>query len=220
MDEPNVEAIDQLDDLFLLRLAKTGDWEAFEQLVDRYEPKVYRVAHRIVRQQHDAEDVTQQTFISVMENMEKFREEASVSTWVLRIATNHALQILRKRRGQKTVPLEQPVEEDSYATVPHPEFVAHWADHPEDIAQRSEFKQILDDALEQLDEKYRMVFLLRDVEGYSTQETAEILEISPNNAKVRLLRARLQLREALTRQFGDEAQQILMPDIFDNSFNR
>jgi RNA polymerase sigma-70 factor (ECF subfamily) len=202
------------DDLQLLRRARRGEWEAFETLVSRLEPRVYQLAFRIVRQQQDAEDVTQQTFLSVMENLEKFREEAAVSTWVLRIATNHALQILRKRRGVKMVALEQPVDGgDSYATMPMPEFIAQWKENPEDLAQRSEVKQVLQKALDDLDAKYSIVFVLRDIEGYSTQETAELLDLSVSNVKVRLLRARLQLRERLTEQFGDEAHKILAPAI-------
>jgi RNA polymerase sigma-70 factor (ECF subfamily) len=146
--------------------------------------------------------------------LEKFREESAVSTWVLRIATNHALQILRKRRGLKMVALEQPVDEGGgYATMPMPEFVAQWKENPEDLAQRAEVKRVLHAALDELDVKYGIVFVLRDVEGYSTQETAELLGLSVSNVKVRLLRARLQLRERLTRQFGDEAHRILAPPI-------
>jgi len=202
------------DDLELLRRARRGEWEAFETLVSRLQPRVYQLAFGIARQQQDAEDVTQQTFLSVMENLDKFREEAAVSTWVLRIATNHALQILRKRRGVKMVALEQPVDGgDGYATMPMPEFIAQWKENPEDLAQRSEVKQVLHNALDELDAKYSIVFVLRDIEGYSTQETAELLDLSVSNVKVRLLRARLQLRERLTQQFGDEAHRILAPVI-------
>jgi len=205
---------DEPDDLVLLHRAQKGEWEAFETLVNRLEPRVYQLAYRIVRQQQDAEDVTQQTFLSVMENIEKFREEAAVSTWVLRIATNHALQILRKRRGVKMVALEQPVDRgDGYATMPMPEFIAQWKENPEDLAQRAEVKRVLHEALDELDAKYSIVFVLRDIEGYSTQETAELLDLSISNVKVRLLRARLQLRERLTQQFGDEAHRILSPAI-------
>lgn len=206
--------VDKPDDLELFQRARTGEWEAFETLVNRLQPRVYQLAYRIVRQQQDAEDVTQQTFISVMENLEKFREESAVSTWVLRIATNHALQVLRKRRGRKTIALDQPVGDgDDYASVPMPDFVAQWRENPEDLVQRAEVKQVLHKALDELDPKYGIVFVLRDIEGYSTQETAEVLELSQSNVKVRLLRARMQLREQLTRQFGDEAHRILLPAI-------
>ncbi len=213
-DQTTNTAVEPPDDLELLRRARSGRWEAFETLVNRLEPRVYQLAYRIVRQQQDAEDVTQQTFLSVMENLEKFREESAVATWVLRIATNHALQILRKRRGVKMVALEQPVEAGSeYASMPLPDFVARWRENPEDLAQRSEVKQLLHDNLDELDPKYAIVFVLRDIEGYSTQETAELLDLSVSNVKVRLLRARLQLRERLTEQYGDEAHRLLAPPI-------
>jgi RNA polymerase sigma-70 factor (ECF subfamily) len=213
--EPTAEMeVEEPDDLDLFHRAQKGEWEAFETLVNRLQPRVYQLAYRIVRQQQDAEDVTQQTFISVMENLEKFREESAVSTWVLRIATNHALQILRKRRGLKTIALDQPVGDgDDYGSVPMPDFVAQWRENPEDLVQRAEVKQVLQEALDELDPKYGIVFVLRDMEGYSTQETAELLDLSLSNVKVRLLRARMQLREQLTRQFGDEAHRILLPAI-------
>ena len=92
--------------------------------------------------------------------------------------------------------------------LPHPDFIAQWDNDPADLAGRAEIRQLLADALEELNEKYRVVFALRDVQGYSTRETAELLEITESNVKVRLLRARLQLRERLTRALGDESTQV------------
>jgi RNA polymerase sigma-70 factor (ECF subfamily) len=177
-------------------------------LVSRFEPRVFGLTRRILRQRQDAEDATQQTFLSVMEHLAQFRGESSVAAWILRIATNHALKILRKRQRAKTVPLQTPPNSDDGEDLPHPEFIAQWRDDPADLAQRAEVLQLLRRALEELDEKYRSVFVLRDVEGFSTQETAELLGITPANVKVRLLRARLQLRERLTRTLGDEATQV------------
>jgi len=199
-------------DLELFRRARDGQWEAFEALVSRFEPRVFGLARRILQQQQDAEDVTQQTFLSVLENLDRFREEASVATWILRIATNHALKILRKRRGLATVPLEgQDASRADDSELRRPEFIAQWRDDPADLAQQAEVKRLLQEALEQLDEKYRLVFVLRDVEGFSTQETAELLGLSVSNVKVRLLRARLQLRERLTRALGDESTRMEPP---------
>jgi len=214
MENPAKTLTDSLDaasDLELFRKARGGRWEAFDALVTRLEPKVFRVAWRITGSRHDAEDVTQQTFLSALEHLEDFREASSVQTWVLRIATNAALQLLRKRRGLPTIALDKPADSDSYASVPHPAFVARWKENPEDLAHRNEVKELLAAALSELDEKYRAIFVLRDIEGLSTQETAEALGISVANAKVRLLRARLQLRERLTAEFGDQAQQIFLP---------
>ena len=199
-------------DLDLLRRAREGQWEAFEELVSRFEPRVFGLTRRILNQRQAAEDATQQTFLSVMEHMDGFREEASVATWILRIATNHALKILRKQRGLKTVPLETQTDSSSDEEgLRRPDFIAEWHNDPADLAEQSEVMHLLRKALEELDEKYRVVFVLRDIEEFSTRETAELLDISVSNVKVRLLRARLQLRERLTRALGDESTQMTAP---------
>jgi RNA polymerase sigma-70 factor (ECF subfamily) len=197
-------------DLQLLSLARQGQWDAFEMLVARFEPRVFGLAWRILQQREDAEDITQQTFLSVMEHLDRFRGESSLATWVLRIATNHALKLLRKRRGLVTVPLETTVRGGGGDSepLPHPEFIAQWQNDPADLAQRAEIRQLLNEALAEVDEKHRVVFVLRDVEGFSTQETADMLGLSVANVKVRLMRARLQLRERLTRVLGDETTRV------------
>lgn len=193
----------------LVRRARAGDFEAFEALVARYERRVYGLALRLLRHRQDAEEVVQQTFLSVIEHLAGFREEASFYTWLMRIATNHALALLRRRTNRATVALRDDVaSEDEEAGLPRPEFIAQWRETPDQIAQRREVRRILDQALDELGEKYRLVFLLRDVEGLSTAETAEALGITEANVKVRLLRARLMLREKLTRLFGDEARRL------------
>lgn len=197
----------KLSDLDLLRLAGRGDWPAFERLLGRFQGRVFGLAMRIVGQQQDAEDVTQQTFLSVLEHIDEFREEAAVATWVLQIAANHALKTLRKRRGLPTVSLRDDPD-DSYASVPHPQFIAQWRDTPDQLAERAEVRRLLDQALAELDDKYRVVFVLRDIEGLSTKATAELLELTEANVKVRLLRARLLLRERLTEALGDEATRV------------
>jgi RNA polymerase sigma-70 factor (ECF subfamily) len=210
---PNASEVDAAaHELELLRRAQQGDFAAFESLVDRFQPRVYGLARRIVGQAQDAEDVTQQTFLSLIEHIDQFRGEASVATWILRIATNHALKVLRKRRGLPTVALETAADrEDSYATIPHPEFIAQWNDNPASLAEKAELRQLLDEAVAELDERHRLVFVLRDIEGLSVRETAEALGLTEANTKVRLLRARLHLRERLTRVLGDEATRVF-PD--------
>jgi RNA polymerase sigma-70 factor (ECF subfamily) len=206
-------------DLELLRSAREGQWEAFEALVARFEPRVFRLTSRILQQREDAEDATQQTFINVMEHLGQFREEAAVGTWILRIATNQALAMLRKRRGQDAVRLDtQPNRDDDETPTPHPEFIAQWRDDPAELAERREVKELLGQALSELDEKYRVVFVLRDVEQFSTRESAELLGITESNVKVRLLRARLRLRERLTRALGDASTQVI-PDHHHESEN-
>ncbi len=196
---------DQTDpDAGLVRRAQAGELAAFEELVTRYERQVYTLARRITGHDHDAEDVTQQAFSSAIDHLAGFRAEASFKTWLLRITANAALKILRKRKGLPTVSLEAQTEpQEGYDTVPHPEIIADWQQSPAELVAKQETMQMIEAALEELDEKHRLVFLLRDVQGLSIEETAEALGISPANVKVRLLRARLQLREKLTMAFGD-----------------
>lgn len=203
---------DSPEDFALLDRARCGDFAAFESLVDRHQQRLYGLAMRLTGQRQDAEDVVQQTFLSVLEHIGSFRGESAVATWILRIATNHALKVLRKRRGLPIISQIQAADpEDDYSRLPHPEFIAEWRAGPGELVQRAEVRQLLDEALADLDEKYRLVFLLRDVEGLSVRETAETLDLTEANVKVRLLRARLILRERLTRLYGDEAKR-LFPD--------
>src|ERR1035437_2407944 len=196
-------------DVELVRRAKAGELAAFETLTNRHEQRVYSLALRVLRHEQDAEDVTQQTFLSAVEHLAGFREEASFSTWLLRIATHAALKVIRKRKGLDTISLEEATEvSESVNSVPRPEFIADWRQSPEQLVQRNETRRLLDEALAQLDEKHRLVFLLRDVEGLSVKETANALGLSEANVKVRLLRARLQLREQLTRTLGDPQTRI------------
>ena len=196
------------EDRSLVEQAKAGDFAAMESLLLKYERQVFGVARRIVQQHQDAEEVTQQTFLSVIEHLGEFREESLFRTWLLRIATNHALALLRKRAVRAGPSLDADDSDDTYEGVPHPEYIAAWRETPEELASQRETRQHIDDALATLDEKYRVVFVLRDIEELSTRETADILGITVEAVKVRLLRARLMLRERLTRVFGDEATQV------------
>jgi len=194
----------QVSDQELVIRAKNGDLSAFETLVSRYEQRVFNLAMRMLHNVHDAEDVTQQTFLNALEHLEEFRGDASFATWLYRIATNAALKNLRKKRGLPTVSLEESTElQEERDTIPHPEYLADWRQSPQELIQNNEVRALIQQALDELDEKHRLVFLLRDVEGLSVKETAQALGISEANVKVRLLRARLQLREKLTRTFGD-----------------
>ncbi len=200
----------ELPDAELVRRAQGGELDAFEALTNRYEQRVYSLALRMLRHEHDAEDVTQQAFLSALENLGGFRGDASFATWLLRIATHAALKVIRKRKGLDTVSLEEATEPgDDYESIPHPEYIADWKQSPEQLVHKNEIRRLLDEALAKLDEKHRVVFLLRDVEGLSVKETAEALGLSEANTKVRLLRARLQLREELTRTLGDPARRVV-----------
>ncbi len=194
------------DDLPLVHRAQSGDYAAFEALVEKYERRVFGLAHRMLGRQHDAEEVVQQTFLSLIEHIDGFREESRFSTWLMRVAANHALALMRKQSVRRAAPL---ADGGSGADeLPRPQYIAQWRETPEEVASRRETRRLLDQALGEIDEKHRLVFILRDIEGLSTEETASALNISISNTKVRLLRARLMLRERLTRYFGDEATQL------------
>ncbi len=197
-------------DAELVERAQAGELDAFEALTNRYERRVYSLALRMLRHEQDAEDVTQQTFLSALQSLAAFRQDAAFATWLFRIATHAALKVIRKRKGRETVSLEEATEETGGRDIiPHPEYIADWRQSPDELVRKNETRRLLDDALAKLDEKHRMVFLLRDVEGLSVKETAEALGLSEANTKVRLLRARLHLREELTRLLADPERRVL-----------
>jgi RNA polymerase sigma-70 factor, ECF subfamily len=194
----------------LVRRARAGEMEAFADLASRHEQSIYSLARRILQHDQDAEDVTQQTFLNALEHLGGFRGESSFRTWLMRIATYAALKVIRKRRGLETVSLDEATNpEGEEGHISHPEYIADWSRSPEELVARRETGRLLEEALASLDEGHRLVFLLRDVEGLSVRETAEALGLSEANVKVRLLRARLQLRERLTRVFGDPARRVV-----------
>jgi RNA polymerase sigma-70 factor (ECF subfamily) len=204
-DRPNATPLpDPVPDEAFVRRARAGDLDAFETLVARHERRVYALAWRLLRHEQDAQDVTQQTFLSALEHLDGFRGDARFATWLARIATHASLKVLRKRSGLETISLDAATTADpDSGALPHPEYIADWRSTPETLAHQHETRQLLETALAELDPKHRTVFLLRDVEGLSIRETAQALDLSEANVKVRLLRARLQLRERLTRAFGD-----------------
>ncbi len=186
------------DELKLVRAAKDGDVSAFEQLVKRYDRNVFRIANHITHSREDAEDVVQEAFLKAYSNLEKFQEQSKFYTWLVRIAVNEALMKLRKRRPERFVSLDEDVktEDDSL-----PREVADWSPNPEQLYNQEELRDILSRTIQGLPPTFRTVFVLRDVEGLSTEETAEALDLSVPAVKSRLLRARLQLRERLNRYF-------------------
>jgi RNA polymerase sigma-70 factor, ECF subfamily len=203
---------EKLDDAELVRQSQAGNLGAFETLVARHSGRVYALALRILHQPEDSEDVTQQTFLNAIEGLDKFRGESQFGTWLLRIATHAALKVLRKRRGLPTMSLDATTDEqDAHGHIPHPDYIADWRQSPEQLVGNREIWALLEESLGRLDDKYASVFMLRDIEGCSIAETAATLGLSEANTKVRLLRARLQLREELTRAFGDPATQMHHP---------
>ena len=188
----------------LVAQAKSGDAEAFTTLVNRYSGKIFRLAMHITQNQEDAEDVLQDAFLKAYTHLDTFAGNSKFYTWIVRIAVNESLMKLRKRKSSKLVSLDEPVDTGEDEVVRE---VAVWEQTPETKFSQTELRKILDDAVDELDPIYRTVFLLRDVEELSTEETAEALALTVPAVKSRLLRARLQLREKLTRLFkrqGDE----------------
>jgi len=195
----------------LVDAARHGDVGAFEQLIKRYDRNVFRIAQHITQNREDAEDVVQDAFLKAYTNLAQFQGQSKFYTWLVRIAVNESLMKLRKRRTAKTVSIDEDVqtEEDSV-----PREVADWSPNPEQLYNQSELQEILGKTIQGLPSSFRTVFVLRDVEGLSTEETAEALDLSVPAVKSRLLRARLQLRERLNRYFkrngsGDGKREVL-----------
>jgi RNA polymerase sigma-70 factor (ECF subfamily) len=178
---------------------KRKDRAAFALLVDRYSGVIYRLALKILGCPQDAEDVLQETFLKAYSHIEQFDGRSRISTWLYRIAANEALMLLRKRKGS-FVSLEEPAEtgEDQ-----DPMQIVDWCCVPEEEMMTGETRAALDKAVEDLTLSLRMVFLLREIEGLSTAETAEVLNLSEMAVKTRLSRARLQLRNKLSAYFGE-----------------
>jgi RNA polymerase sigma-70 factor (ECF subfamily) len=186
--------------------AKAGDAGAFAELVQRYERRVYRLARNITRHDEDTEDVLQEAFLKAYEHLDRFQGQSAFYTWLVRIAVNEALMKLRKRKADLTVALDDPLELGDEVLQRE---IAVWEDNPEERYSHEEMHKILDDAIDSLKPDFRTVFVLRDIEELSTGETAEVLGISIPAVKSRLLRARLALREKLTRKFKRKGENVL-----------
>jgi RNA polymerase sigma-70 factor (ECF subfamily) len=185
------------DEHLLVAAAKKGDTAAFEELVNRYEDKIFRLAKNITGNHEDAEDAMQDAFLKAYSHLHDFHGDSRFYTWLVRIAANESLMRLRKRRPNQ-FSLDEPVEG---ATDLMPRELEDWGPSPEQRYAEAEMEGILADIIEKLDPEFRIVLVLRDVEELSTRETAEALAISLPAVKTRLLRARLKLREKLNRYF-------------------
>jgi RNA polymerase sigma-70 factor (ECF subfamily) len=179
----------------LIRSAREGDKEAFYSLVHQCERAVYVAAIAILNNRADAEEVAQEAVLKAFANLAQFRGEAKFSTWLIQITINEARVRLRKDRRHlyESVDEHQPDEEGEH----FPKDFADWREVPSEALQREELRQALKHAIARLGPKYREVLILRDVQQLSTEETAQVLGISEGNVKARLLRARLQMRDAL-----------------------
>ena len=193
------------DETTLVAQSREGDTAAFGELVRRYEGKIFRLAQHVTQNREDAEDVLQETFMKAYEHLDQFQGNSKFYTWIVRIAVNQALMKLRRRKTDKSVSLDETIDTGEDTMVRE---IAAWDENPEQRYTRDELGGILDTAVQSLEPPYRSVFVLRDMDELSTEETAEALGLSVPAVKSRLLRARLQLREKLTRYFkrkGDDA---------------
>ncbi len=188
------------DDAEFVRAAVAGDREAFQELVRRHEQKLYNFARRMCRTEADAEDLVQETFLNVYRSLKDFRFETKFKNWLYRVAVNTAI---KKRRRSKFAPepdlsLEEVGRGEGAESAGEP---ADWARMPLEQVLTEELLETLRQAIQSLPEKYRVVVILRDVEEFSTEETAQILNLSPTNVKVRLHRARMFLKDKLAGYF-------------------
>ena len=179
---------------------KAGNKAEFAKLVNQYSNSVYRIALKILSDPSDAEDVLQETFIKAFRALPGFEGRSSISTWLFRIATNEALMLVRKRKPEFVLVDEPdaPDEEENSGQVQ----LTDWCCMPEAELMSDESRRHLEEAVQDLTPALRAVFVLRDIEGLSIKETAEALDVSEQVVKTRLLRARLRLREDLSRYFG------------------
>lgn len=188
-----------VDEKQLIAKAKNGDRAALSQLVNTYSERIYNLALRILRNREEAEDILQETFLTVIEKLHTFDGRSSFFTWIYRIATNASLMLLRKK---KMVFQQINDDPDFQGSIESRVFV-DWTQDPSLNMMDSETKRKIDEAINKLSDIYRSVFILRDIEGLSIKETAEILSITEENVKIRLRRARQFLRDELSGYFEE-----------------
>lgn len=180
----------------LIETAKKGDKKALAQLVKNYEQTVYNFSFKICRDRDKAENIMQETFYSMVKHLKQFDNKSKLSTWLYRIVANHCLMQARREKNRHFVAIEndETLFEEKYAV--------DYSRMPTKYTENEELKKILDEAISKLSPDYRMIFLLRDVEGLSTEETADAAGLSISAVKSRLHRARAFLRNELTRAFS------------------
>ena len=191
------------EDLALVQASQKGDTIAFEELIKRYDRKLLRIALNVTRNHEDAEEAVQDTFLKAYRNLNRFEGKSKFATWLTRIAINESLTKLRKQHGDKETSLERDIQLDGEVL---PLDVADWSLNPEARYGISQLRDILTNSLQELRPALRVVFVLRDVEGFSTSETAETLGLTQVSVKARLFRARLELRERLSKYFRKSAR--------------
>jgi|SRR5579872_2786802 len=199
------------DDLKLVQASKNGDVAAFEQLVRRYDGKLFRIAQSVTHNREDSQDAVQEAFLKAYQHLGDFRGDSQFSTWLIRITLNQSLMKLRKLRRTKEMSLDEDFGTDEDLL---PREVIDWAPNPEQLYGASELRNILIKTIEELRPILRAVFVLQDLEGLSTDQTAEALNLSQSAVKSRLRRARLQLRDRLNKYFGKSAESAQVESTF------
>jgi RNA polymerase sigma-70 factor (ECF subfamily) len=187
----------------LIAAAVAGRANALQELVERYEPRVYRFAMRVCRNPEDAQEILQDTFLNVIRSLASFRGASRFATWLFRIVVNSCTKSRARRaamRARETV-LDTPEGEDEEHPIHHE--LVDWSQDPQAATLSAEVRRRLDAAIDELLPGYKGVLLLRDIEGFSTADTAQILNVSPGAVKTRLHRARLFLRDRLSGYFAD-----------------
>jgi RNA polymerase sigma-70 factor, ECF subfamily len=189
----------ELPDDRLVHQTQEGDTRAFDELVTRYRDRVYRLAFKILRHEEDAAEALQDAFLSAFRGIKNFKSESTFSTWLYRVATNASLMKYRKRRDDH-LSLEQ---SQSHEPDSEPLAIPDWSRQPLEELLDGETREVMEEGLRRLPEDLRVVFILRDEEGLSNAEVAEMLEITVAAVKSRLHRARIALRDRLDRYFQD-----------------
>ena len=184
---PEPSSRDPLTDAEIVRRVLAGETSLFELIMRRYNQRVYRAVRAIVRDESEAEDVMQQAYVNAFSHLGQFAERSAFSTWLTRIAINEALARIRPRALQL-------VSDEVMSEIESP------SPNPEEAAMTSEIKEVVESEISALPDSYRSVFMLREVEGLSTIETAECLGLSEDVVKTRLHRARAMLREKIYRR--------------------
>lgn len=191
-------------DEYSLPALRAGDRAEFARMVEAYSGLIYRLAIGMLNNPQDAEDVLQETFIKAFRHLKNFDGRSSLSTWLYRIATNEALMFLRRNK-HIIISIDEPLEGDELEQEPLQ--IEDWCCLPEEELISDETRRYLDQAIQVIPESLRIIFLLRDIEGLSTRETAEVLNLSETAVKTRLSRARLRLRNILTEYYSERMHQ-------------
>ena len=191
-----------MSDNHLVDRFKAGSTDAMEQIVGRYEERIFTFGMKMCGHLQDAEDITQETFLSAFKYLDGFRGETKLKNWLFKIAARACFKKRRKKKfePEREISLESLMEKENRGRKYE---IPDWSDDPSDNILRGELKQMIDTAIQSLPPKYRIVFNLRDIEGFSTKETADILEISIQSVKTRLHRARFFLRKKISELYGE-----------------